>query len=99
MNNRNEMPSIPVDDFVFVDIISVSYTHLDVYKRQIHVSNTKDSTHFVKYGNAWFSKISLPVGYSFIAVSYTHLDVYKRQIMLFSPIHLSHWCWCPDWCC
>ena len=23
----------------------------------------------------------------------------RRDIMLFSPIHLSHWCWCLDWCC
>ena len=44
--------------------MSVSYTHLDVYKRQL-LNNA---------GEIRGSRIFGPV-----AVSYTHLDVYKRQ--------------------
>ena len=51
--------------------ISVSYTHLDVYKRQVNIINV-----FI------FS----PKHYISRAVSYTHLDVYKRQFM-FSFFH------------
>ena len=54
----------------------VSYTHLDVYKRQIVSSgfcqNLKPS------GNNLFIQYMKPV-------SYTHLDVYKRQIFFFLP--------------
>ena len=49
-------------------IIPVSYTHLDVYKRQIYTripANRKKS---------FFKDIK-----DRYAVSYTHLDVYKRQ--------------------
>ena len=55
--------------------IPVSYTHLDVYKRQILNDVTGD---LWKYGvlddvkNLAFNASSIPV-------SYTHLDVYKRQ--------------------
>ena len=42
---------------------SVSYTHLDVYKRQV----------------LKFSKMSSGVPRCPSPVSYTHLDVYKRQ--------------------
>ena len=56
----------------------VSYTHLDVYKRQdSHTSSpvyyqegTTDSSFL--FGNG-------------TAVSYTHLDVYKRQVLYWSP--------------
>ena len=47
-------------------IISVSYTHLDVYKRQVISMATVISM---------VMDILIPV-------SYTHLDVYKRQILL-----------------
>ena len=50
--------------------IPVSYTHLDVYKRQVQ----KGFTNAMKSG--------VLAGYpldSLKAVSYTHLDVYKRQ--------------------
>ena len=49
-------------------LISVSYTHLDVYKRQ------------VSYPYFWSVHQTSPEGPIYYAsVSYTHLDVYKRQ--------------------
>ena len=51
----------------FITITPVSYTHLDVYKRQVAelLHQGFESLHFKQ------QKIA--------AVSYTHLDVYKRQ--------------------
>ena len=56
---------------------SVSYTHLDVYKRQ--------NDGFIK-GQEIISKSTLDdltksriYGDDLVSVSYTHLDVYKRQ--------------------
>ena len=46
----------------------VSYTHLDVYKRQVQVIGKK----IVLYKEQFFCRSPEPV-------SYTHLDVYKRQ--------------------
>ena len=49
--------------------MSVSYTHLDVYKRQNWESvEGKPDVLIYKEGEAYK------------AVSYTHLDVYKRQL-------------------
>ena len=49
----------------------VSYTHLDVYKRQVRGGETIGASlmelPFVYFGRS-------------VAVSYTHLDVYKRQV-------------------
>ena len=47
----------------------VSYTHLDVYKRQPFIPLTQYISHCVSCGQ------TRPL----MAVSYTHLDVYKRQ--------------------
>ena len=63
--------------------MAVSYTHLDVYKRQLHV--------FLDIGDALLSSGAEifrvedtlnRMGYACGAtpVSYTHLDVYKRQV-------------------
>ena len=49
-----------------VTAVAVSYTHLDVYKRQI--------TRYIED-----SKLKFYTFASCIPVSYTHLDVYKRQ--------------------
>ena len=49
------------------NIQPVSYTHLDVYKRQRHNQATRDILRQSKNRT-----IRTPV-------SYTHLDVYKRQ--------------------
>ena len=58
---------------------AVSYTHLDVYKRQsLGLSMTR-----VLFGLSLFYFLIpgyiLALGLSLVAVSYTHLDVYKRQ--------------------
>ena len=62
--------------------IPVSYTHLDVYKRQIvklitHGDFTKEELDIYAVG-ATGEELLTSKGYH-IAVSYTHLDVYKRQ--------------------
>ena len=52
---------------------SVSYTHLDVYKRQI--CHKQNLPMFIVMKKFWNMKVMNANG----AVSYTHLDVYKRQ--------------------
>ena len=67
------------DDVLLNRTPPVSYTHLDVYKRQVwSLSGTAR-------GNG-FQQI-LPAqgradGLGAVAVSYTHLDVYKRQVRM-----------------
>ena len=65
-------------------ILSVSYTHLDVYKRQIHSKELSPDQKVTISTRAWkvppgSSKMFLEPG-SKVSVSYTHLDVYKRQL-------------------
>ena len=54
--------------------MSVSYTHLDVYKRQKYIL-------FIFIGI--FPFVQFEIGAD--PVSYTHLDVYKRQPYASSP--------------
>ena len=55
---------------------SVSYTHLDVYKRQVGSRLTQQICVNVNgLDDACQNKQELD------AVSYTHLDVYKRQVL------------------
>ena len=75
--------------FDFHDIGPVSYTHLDVYKRQEfpHLLNhlaVNKRLHALR-GQRTGSFAAL------IAVSYTHLDVYKRQISTRYPPLLKWW--------
>ena len=59
--------------------MSVSYTHLDVYKRQGYdcaIQFDGDGQHNAEYIQTMEDR--MVEGYD-IAVSYTHLDVYKRQ--------------------
>ena len=84
---RHVIPIAPVAAHVVVDehaLEPVSYTHLDVYKRQPQ-----------KYDTVVFALLTYPpfatqleriIGHGVLAhggydhpVSYTHLDVYKRQ--------------------
>ena len=69
--------------------VPVSYTHLDVYKRQglgkalLHHGQRK---HLVEHVDAALEVLELleqrdHVELGDIPVSYTHLDVYKRQTM------------------
>ena len=62
-------------------LVSVSYTHLDVYKRQVilHINIFNSLTLFDRFCYIWDS-INWETKGS--AVSYTHLDVYKRQIQV-----------------
>ena len=67
---------------------AVSYTHLDVYKRQaqygqVHIFFHLRKTYFWNLDGIG-AECEVPVKKycesTFAAVSYTHLDVYKRQI-------------------
>ena len=69
-------------------IVSVSYTHLDVYKRQVLEISAVSATFFQNFSSFWtglgscfrsFMDYSYPRPVSYQPVSYTHLDVYKRQ--------------------
>ena len=58
--------------------MAVSYTHLDVYKRQEDAWEGITAPILDKYNEN--GKVTVKGEfYSFNAVSYTHLDVYKRQ--------------------
>ena len=66
----------------------VSYTHLDVYKRQehIHLSFRGMLVYFVSLVDKIVGGVALSGNHNYYVValtvrtvSYTHLDVYKRQ--------------------
>ena len=63
----------------------VSYTHLDVYKRQVHsrtVGKFYDNIVVIAYVNFTIGNDGIVFvcnGNNISTVSYTHLDVYKRQ--------------------
>ena len=56
---------------------AVSYTHLDVYKRQV-LERLSEHT-FFETAKMLYVPAAL-LDYKFSPVSYTHLDVYKRQV-------------------
>ena len=56
----------------------VSYTHLDVYKRQVVV--TLSIAGGLKVFDIIYVITNGGPGFDTQAVSYTHLDVYKRQV-------------------
>ena len=64
--------SVPFLGSIHPQITPVSYTHLDVYKRQqiTHEAGKQEGDNGTKNGVE---------RNPFIPVSYTHLDVYKRQ--------------------
>ena len=58
----------------------VSYTHLDVYKRQAYEYLCSVFTEIVFGAVFWdYSALPFNLGGRINPVSYTHLDVYKRQ--------------------
>ena len=80
--------------FLYYDSsVTVSYTHLDVYKRQAGVSESSKEElkkvaasranpvqRLIKtLGDIFVPIIPAIVASGFLTVSYTHLDVYKRQ--------------------
>ena len=58
---------------------SVSYTHLDVYKRQVGRRVTEDDGPALQNRKFLKSHPDSEITRTFVSVSYTHLDVYKRQ--------------------
>ena len=66
-------------------IISVSYTHLDVYKRQVPKSpfspqcGLRPATPIFGFSMPIALQASFAILIPSRTVSYTHLDVYKRQ--------------------
>ena len=69
---------------------TVSYTHLDVYKRQLHGFGLPCAKELLRRNNAFYTMDYHDGAFQFCfewpdvacnscAVSYTHLDVYKRQ--------------------
>ena len=58
---------------------AVSYTHLDVYKRQAHGRSILPIFMDPDYNGNWDLEFDNVEGRCSVAVSYTHLDVYKRQ--------------------
>ena len=60
------------------DRTAVSYTHLDVYKRQDEIRNNEREQRKMEK-KLLQSQINPHFLYNTLAVSYTHLDVYKRQ--------------------
>ena len=73
---------------------SVSYTHLDVYKRQSHSLPDKFYTVFSFRSSSPLFRNFYRYFTVMIPVSYTHLDVYKRQLIrLCDPF----FCKCKKW--
>ena len=80
-----------------IDYVAVSYTHLDVYKRQLAALQTSTTALessaltmimstllVVKFSISVSCWSMLPAAFarmSSMSVSYTHLDVYKRQVI------------------
>ena len=56
-----------------MNVKPVSYTHLDVYKRQGYIPTRKPENQESLKDASSVEPLSIPV-------SYTHLDVYKRQV-------------------
>ena len=75
-----------VGTLVFIISVSVSYTHLDVYKRQLKGRKATSYPSFMEVlskDGAVTSEDSVVVDGNITTsrgpVSYTHLDVYKKQ--------------------
>ena len=65
--------------------VAVSYTHLDVYKRQLHAkdalaAHVRDELGISEHTEAKPLVAAAASAATFAPVSYTHLDVYKRQV-------------------
>ena len=91
---RVELESLKEDAFNldlvgFTDEEAVSYTHLDVYKRQVNVMSASPPARTFSMSaicvaspqsnRCWSRTHTSPRTVTMASVSYTHLDVYKRQ--------------------
>ena len=73
-----------------IGTITVSYTHLDVYKRQVVTMGLPKAEEVLREAMAMGADKGILVTDRVLggadtwatSVSYTHLDVYKRQILL-----------------
>ena len=65
------------DITVIRSIIPVSYTHLDVYKRQVYIKELSAPAGYNVDKTVY--PLTIKAGETATSVSYTHLDVYKRQ--------------------
>ena len=76
--------------------MTVSYTHLDVYKRQEYGQRQRNCN-LEDMDMDSLQRVSDALGIPTGAVSYTHLDVYKRQIKavikgdLYESVCLCHY--------
>ena len=76
-------------------LVSVSYTHLDVYKRQIQADETPvlvnhDGRKAGSKSWMWVYRSGhLYQDRQIVPVSYTHLDVYKRQLFVSLDISIQ----------
>ena len=59
----------------------VSYTHLDVYKRQVLLASVSACAARAAGSSSAKGVSARPAHRAMWAVSYTHLDVYKRQVL------------------
>ena len=73
---------VPPDCFFAHSLLAVSYTHLDVYKRQHKGKRTLLPVVYIQPPKAIPAVVELIEGRicGINTVSYTHLDVYKRQV-------------------
>ena len=71
--SENENGRRDLFDDLIITIHAVSYTHLDVYKRQ---GMSSDRVSYLDISDGKLER----------AVSYTHLDVYKRQLLDFASL-------------
>ena len=65
-----------------VDPLTVSYTHLDVYKRQDYMLKSTVKRENPDYNYQSYDMVNSKNHSYYMAVSYTHLDVYKRQELI-----------------
>ena len=81
-------------------LVAVSYTHLDVYKRQV-VATVGCMVHPINGDAFEIKKAKIRGEESEGTVSYTHLDVYKRQeygflLLSVHPFHCFQFHNIPD---
>ena len=74
---RRELPAICPREVENAGVVPVSYTHLDVYKRQAMGGINKAGAFATGVAGGIAGNM---IGRTFGPVSYTHLDVYKRQV-------------------
>ena len=72
--------------------MSVSYTHLDVYKRQSQYKDESIASQWKQEIKDCYSDKTQLIDeiIDYVSVSYTHLDVYKRQAKKLYHTHITN---------